>query len=716
MTDPPLLSSAWYRVAQLRPKLLARVKMHRHRYRGQVWYLLQDPATGKVHRFTPAARLVIAAMDGRRTVEALWTLANRHLGEDAPTQDEMVQLLGQLHASDLLHSDVTPDVAELFDRGERTRRSRTWRSFANPMAVRIPLWDPDALLKRTRGWSDLLWGRPGILLWLAVVVPALVLLPPHWHDLTHNFSDRVLQVDNLFVLWVVFPLIKFCHELGHASATKAGGGEVHDMGLMLLVLMPVPYVDASASTVFRSKYRRALVGAAGMLVEVFIAALAFYCWLAVEPGVVRSLAFNVIVVAGISTLVFNGNPLLRYDAYYILADSIEIPNLAKRSLDYWAYLLQRYLLGIDEAEVPVATRAERAWFAFYGVASTIYRTLVTVAIALFIASQFFFIGVVLAAWAVVAMVLVPVFKALRFLVTDARVHKHRRRVLAVCLGGGGLLAIALAVAPAPFRSQAEGVVWLAEQSAVRAGADGFFSELLVSDGTRVTTGTALMKSFDPMLNAQILLAQAQVAELEARYALEFVSNRANAEIVARQLAAARAALSRAHERADGLIVRAATDGIFRVPQPGDMAGRFHRKGELLAYVMDSAQRVARVVVEQGNVDQVHLVTDRVAVRLAERPEQVIEGRVLRQVPAGDNNLPSRVLALDGGGRIAVDPRDQAGTRTLERTFQLDIELAQGAGQRYFGERVFVRFEHPAQPLAMQWYRDIRRLLLRQFNV
>src|SRR5712675_485777 len=104
-----LLSNWWYRVAERRPKLRAHARLHRHRYRGEVWYLLQDPASGRVHRFTPAARLVIALMDGERRVAALWEIANRRLGEEAPTQDEMIQLLGQLHAADLLRSDVNPD-------------------------------------------------------------------------------------------------------------------------------------------------------------------------------------------------------------------------------------------------------------------------------------------------------------------------------------------------------------------------------------------------------------------------------------------------------------------------------------------------------------------------------------------------------------------------------------------------------------------------------
>src|SRR6266481_5098009 len=138
-----LLSSSWYRVADRRPKLRSHARLYRHRYRGEVWYLLQDPTSSRVHRFTPAARLVISLMDGTRSVSELWQIANRHLGEDAPTQDEVIELLGQLHAADLLESDVNPDVAELFARGEREERARFFRTYANPMALRIPLWDPD---------------------------------------------------------------------------------------------------------------------------------------------------------------------------------------------------------------------------------------------------------------------------------------------------------------------------------------------------------------------------------------------------------------------------------------------------------------------------------------------------------------------------------------------------------------------------------------------
>jgi putative peptide zinc metalloprotease protein len=566
--------------------------------------------------------------------------------------------------------------------------------------------------------NRLLWSRWGALLWLAVVLPVLLLIPSRWAELTNNLSDRVLEVDNLLLLGVVFAVIKALHELGHATAVKAGGGEVHDMGIMLLVLMPVPYVEASASSVFRSKYRRALVGAAGMLVELFVAAIAFYLWLLLAPGLARAIMFNVMAVAGISTLIFNGNPLLRYDAYYILADLIEIPNLAKRSLAYWAYLLERYLLGSQDAEAPQASRAEKAWLGFYGIASAIYRVLVTVTIALLISGQFFFIGVLLAAWALVAMAGVPLYKGIRHLAASPRLHKNRRHALTVAASLCGALVLFITLVPVPFRSQAEGTIWLPEQAVVRAGTNGFLRRYVVPSGTRVAKGDALAESEDPALAAQIRLSQARVAELEAGYAAAFVDDRARLGIVREQLASARSQLARSRERVDDLVARAGADGIFIAPQEADMPGRYVRQGGLLGYVTGKTRPLARIVVPQSEVDMVRraMAAGRIGVRLSQRPGLTFAGRIVREVPAGVEQLPSRALAVEGGGRISVDPRDGKGTRAMARMFQFDIELPEEVDVALYGERVHVRFDHRMEPLATQWNRGIWQLFLTHFNV
>jgi putative peptide zinc metalloprotease protein len=717
MLDAPLESSLWYRVADLRPRLVARARLHRHLYRGRVWYLLQDPATGRVHRFTPAARLVLAAMDGQRSVRDLWAIASDKLADDAPTQDDLIQLLGQLHGADLLATDVPPDALELFDRGQREKSAKRRRSWANPMAIRIPLWDPGLFLDRHVAVCRALWSRGAGLLWLAVVLPALLLLPAQWSELTGNLSDRVLQADNLLLMVVIFPLIKLLHEMGHATATRAAGGEVHDMGLMLLVLMPIPYVDASAANVLRSRWQRALIGAAGMVTELFIAALAFYAWLLMEPGVARAVCFNVMFIAGISTLIFNGNPLLRYDAYYILADLVELPNLAAQSARYWGYLLKRYLFRLREMESPAQTRSERLWFGFYGITSAVYRVFVALAIALFVGTQFFFIGVLLAIWAVIMMTVVPVGKAIKALAAVPETRERSGRVWGTALASVAVIVAVVGFVPLPHRTVAQGVVWLPEQSIVRAGAPGFFRAFETPPGSAVEPGTVLARSVDPALDAEVRLLQARVDELEASYAAEFVADRTRAEIVRDQLQHAHAALERSHQRAQGLVVAAATRGRFTAPRGSDLPGRHLQQGGVIGYVLGDAPPVVRVVLDQAAVDKVTTATHEVQVRRASELRQIWPGRVVRQVPAGLDEVPSAALTPTGGGNIAVDPRDPKGLRTLERVFQLDVEVDALAGRELrYGERVHLRFAHEPAPLAAQLWPALRRLFLRHFNV
>lgn len=323
------LSDSWYLVAGLRPSLREHARVARQRFRGKSWYVVYDPLTNRSHRFSPSAWWLAAQLNGARSVDQAWQDAMTELGDAAPSQDEVIHLLSQLHAADLLVSEASPESDELLDRRRRMMRPKWVAGLLNPTSVRMPVVDPDRFLERTMPWVRPLLGRAGLVLWLSMVLPAVFLAAEHWGALTGNLADRLLSTGNLLGLALVFPFVKLLHELGHGYAVKAQGGEVHEAGIMLLVFAPVPYVDASASTAFRSKWYRAFVASAGMMTELLLAALALYAWLALEPGLARTVAYNVMIIAGISTLIFNGNPLLRYDGYYILCDLIEIPNLAQ---------------------------------------------------------------------------------------------------------------------------------------------------------------------------------------------------------------------------------------------------------------------------------------------------------------------------------------------------------------------------------------------------
>lgn len=711
-----LFSQSWYRVAGLKPRLRSHAKIHRHDYRDEVWYVLEDGSSGRCHRFSAAAHSMIGLMDGERTVQQIWDAVVARLGDDAPTQDETIRLLGQMHAADVLLCDLPPDSREIVQRREQQQRRQLWQRLAQPLAVRLPLFDPDPFLTRWMPLVRPLFSWFGLALWIGVVSIGWVLAASHWSELTNNLSDRVLAADNLLMLWLAYPLVKSLHELGHGFAVKNWGGQVHEIGVMLLVLMPVPYVEASSASAFREKHKRAIVGAAGILVELFLAALAVILWLNVEPGPVRALAFNVMLIGGVSTLFFNGNPLLRYDGYYVLSDLIEVPNLATRSNRYLGWLAQRWLFDLRDAEPPLVAAGERLWLVSYGVASYCYRMFITLAIALFIAGQFFFLGVLLSVWAVAMQLVWPLVKGLGFVLNSPRLNRRRARAVLTTTAAVAALVAFVVLVPVPSWTRAEGVVWLPEQAQVRAQADGVVVRLLATPGQPVVPGDPLIETEDPFLLQQVRLLEARRRELDARLTRAQVRERSQAQVAREEINVVEADLARARERLDALVIRSEAAGRFIVPHAEDLPGRFVRRGELVAYVSDPAAAGVRAVVGQDAIGLVRSRTRSVQLRVADWGAESVASRILRQVPSATEQLPSRALGSGGGGAIAMDPRDDKGQTALEKVFVLDLELPARAATDYLGRRVLVRFDHGPEPLAWQWYRSLRQLFLSRLGV
>lgn len=712
----PLFSSSWYRVAALKPRLRSHAQIHRHHYRGQLWYVLQDHASQRYHRFSPAAYALIGLMDGRRTVQEIWQQAGSRLGDDAPTQNEVIQILTQLHAADVLQCDVPPDIAEMLLRYDRQRRHKWQSQLLNPLFWRFPLLDPERILRRFLPFVQPLFGRTGALLWLVVVGFAVVLAVIHWHDLTHNLMDRVLAPQNVVLLWILFPLVKILHEFGHGFATKVYGGEVHEMGVMLLALQPVPYVDASAASAFSAKWQRIVVGAAGMIVELFIASLALFVWLNVEPGIVRTVAYNIMLIAGVSTVLFNANPLLRYDGYYIFADYLELPNLRARSYAYMSYLCERYLFGRREAATDAATLSERVWFVCYAIASFVYRIFVLAVISLFIAGKFFFIGVMLALGGIVAWVVVPMGKLLAYLCMSPRLRHVRSRAIAMSVLLVAMLVGAIGWVPVPLRTRAEGVIWIPERAHVRAGTDGFIDRIVAQSGAHVRRGDVLIVCRDPILTTRVAVLELQLEELRTRYTMKWLQDPGQAQLIKEEIAHTEQRLARARERVADLVIHSRADGTFVVPQVDDLLGWYVQHGTQLAYVLDLTPLTARVVVPQADIDLVRQHTQGIEVRLAERLAEPLPAVIMREVPEATEQLPSKALGSQGGGSIAVDPSDTQAVRAIQKLFQFDLALPSNAGITNMGGRVYVRFDHGWEPLVLRWSRQMRQLFLSKFHV
>ncbi len=709
------LSNSWYRVQHLRLKLRDHVQVHRHRYRGKPWYVVQDHLMGQSHRLTPAAYSIAAGMDGTATVQDLWISACADFGEEAPSQDQVIRLIAQLHSADLVQSDLNPDGEEIRERYAKQKHKAWLRSFTNPLSIRIPVLDPNDFLNATVWLVRPFIGLFGLLMWMMIVGAACVVASMNWSTLTENVSDRVMASDSLVLLALVYPVTKLFHELGHGYVAKSFGAEVHDAGVMLLVGYPVPYVDASGASAFRSKARRIAVGAGGMLFEVLLAALALFGWILVEPGTMRTLLFNVMFIAGVSTVIFNINPLLRYDGYFMLADLLEIPNFGIHANRHWAYLVDRYVFGI-KAKSPAKEPVERALYLFYAPTAFIYRGFITVSLSLLIASQLFFIGIALAAWAMIASFVLPLGKALRYVIFDGRLARNRRRAMLSTFSATGMASAAVAFLPLPLWTNAEGVTWLPDEAYVRAGSSGFVKTVLAAPGSAVTRGTRLVAMEDPTLDAEIAQYRGRLDQLAIELNAQRFTDRSAADVTAVEIEKTRSELGRAVVRKVRLIASSPGEGTLVLPEDRDLSGRYVREGDILGYILPGAGTRVRTSISQDDIDLVQ--TDLTAVRIifADLPGQSFQASVMRGVPSGQNELPSKALGSAGGGHIAVDPRDERGLRTLRRSFQFDLQLPESAPAIGFGGRAYIRFEHRAEPAAVQLYRRIRQLFLSRFDV
>ena len=713
--EKALFSENWYRVKSLQPKLRSHIKLHRHEYRQQVWYVLEDKFSNRFHRFNIAAYQMIGLMNGQRTVHQLWEEIHTQLGDDAPVQDEIIQLLGQLHSVDALQTNISPDVEELFERGQKYERQQRISRFKNPLSLRLPLFDPDRLLDKTLPYVARLYSKPVFYLWLLLALIGLTLVGSHWAELTETAKAQAMMPSNLFMLWLIYPLVKLLHEFGHAYAAKLQGGEVHEIGIMLLVFIPVPYVDASAATAFRSKHNRMVVGAAGIMVEILLAVLALLLWLNIEPGLISSICFNIMLIGGVSTIFFNGNPLLRFDGYYVLADALEIPNLSQRANRYVTYLIQHHIFGMEQATSPATSQGEAKWLFGYAVSSFAYRMMILVIICLFLIDQLFVAGVLLAAWAIFNQILLPLLKQFRFVLFAPQLRRHRQRAVLTSSALVVVLAAVIFLLPFSSLSRFEGVVWPGEESQLITDIDGFVTELLVEPGATVSNGQPLIRLENPQLQSQLAIKKARLLELSAQYSAARVSDQVEANLVQDKIDATQADIARQQQKVSSLLITSPSDGVFVAPRAKDLPGQFVPQGQLLGYVTNNQSATARVLVLQQDFERISQHLEAIELRLASEIEQIVPGKLIRQVPQASQQLPSKVLSVEGGGPFAPDPNGQSELITRERLFEYEIQLPLPIDQALIGTRVYVRFDHGSETLASRWKRNLQQLFLRRLN-
>ena len=714
-----IFHESWYRLSESKIALRASVRIHRQVYRGVVWYVLYEPFTNKFYRLPQGAYEFVSRLSVNKTVGEVWNgMLNSATGE-IPGQGEVIEMLAQLYQSNMLMYDGIEDGAKLFERNKKQNRKKVKASLLNIFFLKVPLVDPDALLNKLRWLIACLISKPFALVWLLTVIVAAKYGVENF-DALKDSAQGFLSPSNIGWVYVCTVFVKLLHEFGHASVVKRYGGEVHTLGVMFMLLVPLPYVDATASWSFRKKSRRILVGAAGMLTEFLIASIALILWANLGGGILKNLAYNVIIMASVSTVLFNINPLMRFDGYYMLTDLLDMPNLQQRSVQHLKYLLERYIFFKRDAEPVAETWSERFVYFLYGICSSVYRIFLFTGFIVAISQHYlllsFFMGILLC----LTMVIMPVGRFLKYIFASPGLALVRSRaVILTVLFFGGVFAFLFNV-PVPDTFKAPGVMEARTYENAIVGESGLVDRIYHYADGLVHKGDTLMLLQNRELEFQLEEKRAQLREATQSYYQALENAPENMLPIEKRIGALKQELEKLEEDRSKLAVIAPIDGIWDIKDLDDYKGRFVRQGDSIGLLLDTSSFDFLAVVSQEEVSRLFAGKPRsVSVRLNGDAFTEIPVENVMAIPAASDHLPSAALGWLAGGEIETRVNNaQNGEQTVEPVYIVRAQLNDCllASFKRHGRTGKIRFDLGETPLAMQGIRKVRQALQKYYRM
>lgn len=696
-------------------------------YQGEPCYLIEDEFNSRFYRVGIAEYNFISLLDGSTSVSKAVAATAVTMGDKAIKENEAITICKWLVDSGLATTAVSRSAGRLIESHDEADRKKKMAKL-NPVTPKFPLFNPDRFLhhmNRAFGW---LFSFPMFIVWLAVVLVAIYHVWANW-ALISGGASAVLAPENWFWLAFTWVGLKIFHELAHGIVCKRFEGEVRQAGIVLIVMIPLPYVDVTSSWRFSSKWHRIYVAAAGMYVEVFVAAIAALVWCYADIGPLRQHMFNIMLAGSITTVFFNANPLMRFDGYYMLTDWLEMPNLGSHGQQWSKWLGKKYYLGLD---VKQPTWPEgRGWIVgTYAILALLWKVIICVGLALAAESLLFGLGLILAAVAVVLWVLFPIGKLLKFVFIGEETQESpsKTRFLALTAVLGMCIYGFLAYVPWLARIKAPAIVEYQEKIDVRTSVSGFLRQLHVDDDAIVEEGQLLAVLENEELDAEILKIEMQLrlAELKARkYKNE--NNIPAQQVEQQNFSSLQERLNLRLGEMQKLEIRAPRSGQLLAENLDAAVGTYLPPGHHLLSIGSNANKEVLALISQHDVEHFQA-------RQGSELDVHIWGfgsghvpAMLDQVnPRGQLELPHPAFSSTTGGPLAVKYRppsedeEQQEFELVNPHFLAQVSLSERDSQRLrSGQTGFISFRTSRGSVGevlseklVNWFRQ-QRLLTQQ---
>jgi putative peptide zinc metalloprotease protein len=629
-------------------------------------YHVEYPQFSKFFRIGYAEYIFVSLLDGHTSVAEALSLTARALGPDAFSEQEATAICSWLIDSGLAYM-VEPGSETSIGTPARRQQPSKPVNRLNPFWLKIPLFNPDRLLDRILPAVRWIHSGPIIALSLCLFGVAVCALILDWHRFVAS-ANGVFAQSNWLSLAAAWLLLKLIHEFSHAIVCKKHGGEVREMGLILVLFTPMAYVDVTSSWRFRSKWNRIHTAVAGMYVELIVAAFVAILWSRTRSVTMSHLYFNIIFMASLTTLVFNANPLMRFDGYYILSDVLEIPNLYRLGQEYVRNLASGVFLGA-RSKTPPMRGVKGAIIKTYGIAAFTWRILVVVSLTIAASALFRGAGIALAVFGLLAWFGPAGLKLGRHLADELSMNPRRiARLFLTTTALGMLITYCLLELPWPGTITAPGIVSYQDDAIVRCENPGFIQQIHVQDGQYVQQGALLAELRNDVLESEYKDLGLVIEESEAKHRHHIQKKEfPAAQVELQNQNALKKRFAEKKHQLDSLIIRAPLSGRITARNLDTRLSTYLEKGSELLAIGDEERKELRVSVSQDDVDEFSRNRHRsVCCRI--RSQKVQQVLLRRITPRATKSPPHEALYATNGGPLAV--RQVREPSTEKETFEL----------------------------------------------
>lgn len=702
-------------------------------------WILKDPVALKYYRLQEPEYEAYKMIDGVNSYSQIKQHLERSFPEMKIRIEDVYALVNSLHKNGLLLSDAAGQDQPLLQRHHRELKQKGLKLLMSVMSLKFPGVDPERFLSWLYPKVRWFFSKACFALCVFVALCALMLVLMNLEEFYRKLPEfsQFFNVRNLIFMGTMLIVTKSIHELGHGLMCKHFGGECHEIGFMLLVMMPAMYCNTSDSWTLPNKWHRIAIGAAGMYVEIVMAAIATFIWWYTQPGALHYLALNVMFLCSFTTLVFNANPLLRYDGYYMLADFLEIPNLSQKANMALTSQLRVSCLGMKPIASRLMPQKSHVEFATYAVASFAYRWFVMLMIFWLLIEMFRpygleIIGQLLILVSLVGMVVIPVYKVAKFFLYPGRFRevKASRFFATVVVSAVGL--VALFYVPLPHHVKAPFVVRPVDAQMVYATQPGVLCEVKFRPGDPVEEGQliARVKSIESQIKTQQLLGREQElkSDIEFYKTLKGRSPRLLAEARTRLTALERQLElnAEAQQQLDAVANRSGViippPNVAEIPSEtnelkswsGSPLDRENENlpvqpGTLLCMVGNPEKMKAVVAIEQSDAVLVK-AGQRVRMMLDEIPGVEFSGVVQRVAQDQMKDVP-RELSSSNGGKVATKPSPEGGEQPLLIYYEATVPITSAVDRKVLtGFRGMAKIKIGSAPLGQRLIRYFKQVI------